>query len=76
MKLTPKQIKVYKLCSSDFEGLSQAEAAKRLGISQQRISQIMGTIKKKCPSLFPVYVKQPDTVRFYDYMSDDIIYKF
>lgn len=67
------QMKVYKLCSGDFDGFNQRQAAAILGISQQSVCNILKALKKKYPILFPIYGQQPKNwVWFRDWMSDKV----
>lgn len=54
---------VIRLCHHDFEGLTQQEAAERLGVSQAAISRIISWWKEKAPQLFPILTKQQDVIR-------------
>lgn len=55
--ITKKQEEILRLCHHDFDGLSQAEAARRLGISQSTVSDALARIKKVMPQYFPALTK-------------------
>lgn len=59
-RLSDFEIKVYKMCSSDFFGRTQTEAAEILNVSQQYVSQVLADIMRKCPSLIPI---QPPKIK-------------
>lgn len=67
--LTKRQEEIFKLCHHDFEGLSQTEAAERLGISQKIISIALKRIKKVAPQLFPILTKLE--AKAYHYFMDE-----
>lgn len=52
--ISKKQEAVLKCCHHDFEGLPQAEAAKKLNVSQSAVSDALKQIKKILPSFFPI----------------------
>ena len=54
MTVTKREQQAYKLCHQDFKGLSVLKAAKRMGITRQRICQLLANLKKKEPQLFPI----------------------
>ncbi len=53
--ITVQQEQVYRLCSPDFYNLPYWAAGKLLGISAATVCLELKRIKKKCPSLFPLY---------------------
>lgn len=55
--------KVIQLIHHDFAGLTQAEAAERLNVSQAQVSRAVSQLKIKAPQLFPVLTKQQKYVR-------------
>lgn len=55
--ITEQQEKVIRLCHHDFEGLTQSEAAERMGISQQAVSKLLAKVEKVAPQLFPILTK-------------------
>ena len=62
--LTEYEVRVFRLCHHDFDGLSTAEASSVLDISERRVQQILDRIKKKCPQLFPILTARQK--RIYD----------
>ena len=69
--ITVAQEEAYRLCSPDFYGLHQADAALLLGISQQAIVQRLRLAKQNCPELFPIYTRKPGTVRYETWMDTE-----
>ena len=55
--ITEKQEQALRFCHQDFDGLDQAEAAKRMGISQQAISKLLAAVEKIMPQFFPILTK-------------------
>lgn len=55
--ITEHQEQILRLVHHDFDGLSQVEAAKKLGISQSAISNALVRIKKIMPQMFPLLTK-------------------
>lgn len=55
--ITKRQEQILRLVHHDFEGLPQAETARRLGISQSAISDALARIKKIMPQMFPILTK-------------------
>lgn len=55
--ITKRQEQILRLCHHDFEGLSQSEAAQRLGVSQSVISNTLKQIEKILPQYFPILTK-------------------
>lgn len=53
-RITKKQEHLLHLCHQDFEGLSQTEAAERLGIKPSVVSIMLKRIKKVLPEYFPI----------------------
>jgi len=56
--ITTKQEQILRMCHHDHDGLPQAEAAKRLGVSQSVISDALKRIEKVMPQFFPILTKQ------------------
>ena len=56
--ITEKQEEAFRLCHHDHEGLTEAEAAERMGITQQAISKLLAKVKEVAPQLFPIMTKQ------------------
>lgn len=57
--ISKKQERALRLCHQDFEGLSQTEAAKRMGISQSALSGLLARLKKnpRFQAYFPILTK-------------------
>lgn len=49
-----KEREVYRLCHQDFAGKSTREAALVMGVTQRRVQQLLNSLKKKAPQLFPI----------------------
>ena len=67
--ITEKQEQALRLCHQNFEGLSQEEAAKRMGISHQAINKLLAAVEKKLPNYFPILTKQ-EAERYHLYMTE------
>ena len=48
---------VLRLVHHEFRGLTQAEAAQELGVSQAYIAQTLAELEKVAPSMFPILTK-------------------
>lgn len=55
--ITERQEEILRLCHHEFEGLSQTEASKKLGVSQKVISETLARVKKIAPQFFPILTK-------------------
>ena len=55
--ITKRQEEILRLCHHDFAGMSQSEAAEKLGISRQAICLVLAKIEKRMPSMFPILTK-------------------
>jgi len=55
--ITKKQEQAFRLCHQDFEGLTETEAAERMGVTQATISEHLANVKKVAPQLFPILTK-------------------
>ena len=55
-QITIRQEQIYRLCSPDHHNLTYEQAGLLLGISDSTICRELQRIKKKCPSLFPLYM--------------------
>lgn len=53
--ITVHEEQIYRLCSPDFFGLPYGAAAKLMHMTKSGIYNAMKRIKKKCPSLFPLW---------------------
>lgn len=67
--ITEKQEQALKLCHHDFEGLTQEEAAEKMGISHQAISDLLTRIEKVLPQYFPILTKHEAKIYHY-YMTE------
>ena len=63
--ITGKQEQALRLCHHDFEGLTQKEAAKKMNISHQAISELLAHVKKAIPDCFPILTKLEAQVYHY-----------
>ena len=55
--ITKRQKQILRACHCDFDGLTQAEAADKLDISQSTISNALKHIEKIMPDFFPLLTK-------------------
>jgi len=55
--ITEKQERILRACHCDFDGLTQAEAADKLGINQSTVSNALKCIEKIIPDFFPILTK-------------------
>jgi len=55
--LSEQEVKIYRLCHHDFEGLPVTKVADRMGLSPRRIQQILAGIEAKAPQLFPILTR-------------------
>ena len=55
--ITKKQEQILRACHQDFDGLTQSEAANKLGISQSVISNALNRIEKVMSQFFPILTK-------------------
>lgn len=55
--ITKNQERALRLVHHNFKGLSRAEAAKRMDISQSALSDLLAKVKKVMPQYFPVLTK-------------------
>ena len=56
--ITKRQERALRLCHQDFDGLTQPEAAYRMNISQQALSQLLARCEEIAPQFFPILTKQ------------------
>ena len=56
--ITENEERVYRAVSVDFDGLTPADAALKLGVSTARIHEVLQSVKRKAPQLFPLLTKQ------------------
>lgn len=66
--ITKRQEQILRLVHHDFDGLSQADAARRLGISRSAVSSALKHIKKVLPDYFPLLSKV-EMERYHLYME-------
>lgn len=83
--ITVQQEQIYRLCSPDFYNLTYEAAGKLLGICQATVYRELERVKKKCPSLFPLYHKPSNlsmskalnrSLYYQPWMDNKIIMKF
>lgn len=83
--ITIQQEQIYRLCSPDFYNLTYEQAGMLLGICAATVCRELCRIKKKCPSLFPLYHRPSnlpmyvalDRCLYYQlWMDNKIIMKF
>ncbi len=67
--LTRLEETVIRLLHHDHEGLTEDEAAERLGCTQQNIANAVARIKQKAPSLFPLMTKNQKLI--FDYITEE-----
>jgi len=56
--ITKREEEAYRCRHHDFDGLTMAETAERMGINEQSVSNLLNSMKKKAPQLFPILSKQ------------------
>lgn len=56
--LTKQETEAYRWCHHDFKGLSTFETGKRMGLSQRRVQQLLQSVKRKAPQLFPILTQR------------------
>lgn len=78
--VTIRQEQIYRLCSPDFYNLTYGQAGMLLDISAPTICKELKKIKKKCPSLFPLYSPMSVALQrslYYEmWMDSKVIQKF
>jgi len=67
--ITTKQEKIFRACHHNFDGLTQIEAAKKLNIPQQVVSDVLKCIEKILPQMFPILTKI-EAERYHLYMIE------
>jgi len=60
--ITERQEQALKLCHHDLEGLTQTEAAERMGIIRRVVNRLLEAVKKALPDYFPILTKQEANV--------------
>ena len=53
-KITKKQEQTYRLCHPSFGGLSYAQAAIKMGITEDAVYKLLARMKETAPRLFPI----------------------
>ncbi len=66
--ITKREEEIIRLLHHDFEGLTEDEAAERLGCTQQNISDAVARLKTKAPQLFPMMTSKQKFV--YDCITE------
>ena len=56
-KITEQEQQAYRLRHHEFEGLTEAEAAEEMGINKPRVRQLLQSLKRKAPQLFPILTR-------------------
>ena len=78
--ITIRQEQIYRLCSPDFYNLTYGQAGMLLGISAPTVYRELERVKKKCPSLFPLYSPMSIALQrslYYEiWMDSKVIQKF
>jgi DNA-binding MarR family transcriptional regulator len=55
--ITERQEQAYRLVAGEFEGLTVAEAAEKMRITPQAVNQLLRSMEKQAPQLFPLVTK-------------------
>lgn len=63
--ITKKQEIALRSCHQDFDGLSQEEAAIRMGISPRALGKLLARVKKILPQYFPILTKHEAKIYHY-----------
>ena len=63
--ITEKQEQALRLCHQDFDGLSQIEAAEKMGISRRAICKLLAAVEKVLPDYFPILTKYEAKIYHY-----------
>lgn len=75
-RATPFQKECYELCSPDFAGLTQQQAAVALGVRQSAVCIALRRLQVKCPRLFPIYWTHGKLLRYQNYMDFEVLKRF
>lgn len=67
--ITIRQEQILRMCHHDFDGLTQSETAKQLGVSQSVISNALKHIEKILPQFFPILTKLEAQI-YHHYMME------
>lgn len=65
--LSEQETQAIRLCHHDFKGWTRKIAADYMGVSEQRLSSILQSAKKKAPQMFPILTQRQLAV--YDAMK-------
>ena len=60
--ITIREEKAYRLCHSDFDGLTIDDAAKQMGVSRRAVLKLLKNVERKAPQLPPVLTPQQHAV--------------
>lgn len=60
--LSKQEAEAIRLVHHDFMGLPRSQAAERMDISEQRLSSILQSAKKKAPHLFPILTQNQNVI--------------
>ncbi|MCK5615771.1 hypothetical protein KAR91_78635 [Candidatus Pacearchaeota archaeon] len=67
--ITEKQEQALRLCHQDFDGLSQTEAAEKMGISEAALGKLLARVEKVLPQYFPMLTKL-EAKCYHHYMNE------
>lgn len=60
--ITSREEEAYRLCHHEFDGMSTADAAIHLGVTRSRVQQLLASVRRKAPHLFPILNKTEATI--------------
>lgn len=75
-RITVQEEQVYRLVSPDFFNLTYQQAARIMQMSKDGIYEVVKRIKRKCPSLFPLYAPKGRMLQYEPDMDREIVMKF
>lgn len=75
-RITVQEEQVYRLVSPDFFNLTYQQAAMIMQMSKDGIYEVVKRIKKKCPTLFPLYIPKDRMLQYKPDMDREIVMKF
>jgi DNA-binding CsgD family transcriptional regulator len=61
--ISERQLRAYRLCSGEFEGLTSEEAAEEMNITVRALNRLLERAAKAVPILFPMLTKQEADVK-------------
>lgn len=73
---TAFQLKCYRLCSPDFAGLTQRQAAVILGTKNSAVCVALRRLRVKCRKLFPIYRVHGKVLRYSEWMDFNVVKEF